>query len=161
MSLRSGRSDEEFEDSVLGFTASQPVDNLEQLQNSRYGAKKRKKGDFLLYGALATALLAIGAAFFFNGNLTSSKTSVSVRDVKHKIVSAAEAELTFEVTAPSDMTVACAIEALSPSNAPVGYYVTVLQPSGTPARVVTQRIRTNAEATTITARLCWEQQDVS
>lgn len=132
-----------------------PVDReAQRVLDERYGSTKRRSFDRRFAYGIAGALVAAGLAFlFFSGWQTTSQ--VSWQDIGYTNVSDRELDVKFEITAPVDTPVACAVEAISSSKGTVGWNIVEVPPSKNLTHTITTRLVIANEAVAATARECW------
>ena len=120
----------------------------------RYGRGRQIGIDRRIGWGLALVAVVLGLVFvFFSGWQSTSR--VEFRTVHYEVVDERTVRVDFEVTAPADARVACAIEALSPSRATVGWSVLELPVVDQRTRRFTETLVTTYGATTGTVRSCW------
>ena len=98
-----------------------------------------------------------GAAIAALGWATIARTLVAV-DVEDTGFAVADAHLvtvSFQITAPTDRTVACAIEAQDEEHGVVGWRIVEYPASSEHLRAFTETVPTLAEATTGFVNSCW------
>lgn len=129
-------------------TASQALED-------RYGTRKNRRKDRWVGWIVAALAVAGGILFLATGGLPSGSTAIEVRDLAHEIVDDRNVSLTYELTAPAEARIGCAIEALNSSYAVVGWKVLELPVAEERTRVFTEELVTTNRATTVTAKQCW------
>ncbi|MHA3684216.1 DUF4307 domain-containing protein [Leucobacter sp. HY1908] len=132
-----------------------PVDRAtQQVLENRYGSSKRRSFDRRFAYGIAGALVVAGLGFlFFSGWQTANQ--VSWQDIGYTNVSDRELDVKFEITAPVDTPVACAVEAISSSKGTVGWNIVEVPPSKELTHTITTRLVIANEAVAATARECW------
>ncbi|MFV0434789.1 MAG: DUF4307 domain-containing protein [Leucobacter sp.] len=125
-----------------------------QSLEDRYGTGRRNRIDrrfgWIVAGVLVAA--AIGFLLFSdwqNANRVSWQDIGFTRDGEYAV------NVKFEVSAPAQTGVACAVEAINTSKATVGWKIVELPVSDTLTHTVTARVVTTNPATAATARECW------
>lgn len=131
------------------------TDQQTTILEERYGTKRTSRRNRIIGVIVAVVAVGAGILFLATGGLPSADQSTESRDMAHQIVDDANVSLTFQVTAPSNAPVACAIEALNPSYAVVGWKVLELPISDDRTRNFTEDLVTTNRATTVTVRECW------
>ena len=120
----------------------------------RYGTGRSRRLDKRIGYVAGGLLVAGGIAFLaFSGWNDSSK--LEFRDLAHSMPDDRTVTVTFEVTAPPETPVLCAVEALNVSYATVGWKITELPASSERTRTVTESLVTTNPATTGTVNHCW------
>ena len=130
--------------------ASAPAQTLED----RYRTGRKRRFDRTFAWSAAGVLLLAGAGFLlFSGWQTANQ--VSAQDIGYTKTGELTLDMKFEVTAPAQTPVACAIEALNTSKATVGWTVVELPVTDERTYVVTTPLHTTTPATAVTAKECW------
>lgn len=129
-----------------------------QRLEDRYGTGRRSRLDKRFAWATAAVLLLAGLAFLlFSG--WQNGTEVEAQDIGHTKVTPLILDVKFEVSAPPNTPVACAVEALNTSKATVGWKVVELPVTDARTHTVTTRVVTTNPATATTTRACWVLED--
>lgn len=121
---------------------------------ARYGTQRRRGMDRRIAWASALVLVFAGIAFLlFSGWQDGSRVSYS--DIGYTVVSDESVEVRFEVTAPANSALACAVEALSSSKGTVGWKVLTLDPVDTAQQAVRTSLVTTQPPVTGSVSQCW------
>nr|WP_237462702.1 DUF4307 domain-containing protein [Leucobacter chromiireducens] len=124
----------------------------------RYGTGKRRSFDRRFAWGAAGLLVAAGLGFLlFSGWQNSNQ--VSAQDIGYTHESELVVNAKFEVSAPPQTPVACAVEALNTSKATVGWKIVELPLTDQRTHTVTTRLVTTNPATAVTTRACWVVED--
>lgn len=127
-----------------------PVQRLED----RYGTGRSRRFDRRFAWGAAGLLVAAGIAFLvFSG--WQNQNRVSVQDIGYTKDNDLVLNVKFEVSAPANTPVACAVEALNKAKATVGWKIVELPITDALTHTVTTRLVTTNPATAATARACW------
>lgn len=127
-----------------------PVQRLED----RYGTGRSRRFDRRFAWGAAGLLVAAGIAFLvFSG--WQNQNRVSVQDIGYTKENDLVLNVKFEVSAPANTPVACAVEALNKAKATVGWKIVELPVTDALTHTVTTRLVTTNPATAATARACW------
>lgn len=129
------------------MTGSQPLDE-------RYGTA-RTRGFDRRFAWAAGALLVIGGVLYLVFGGWQQGTSVSYQDIGRDLVSEQRVDVRFDVTAPAQTPVVCAVQALSDSKATVGWKIVELPVTEERTHRVSTSIATTGPATTGSVRDCW------
>ncbi|MBL3687766.1 DUF4307 domain-containing protein [Leucobacter zeae] len=125
-----------------------------QSLEERYGSTRRRRFDRRFAWAAVALLVAAGIAFLvFSG--WQDQNRVSLQDIGYAEVEENVLDVKFEVHAPADTPVACAVEALNTSKATIGWKIVEVPASEQREHTVTTRLVTTGPATAATARSCW------
>ncbi|SJN10525.1 hypothetical protein FM113_09340 [Leucobacter sp. 7(1)] len=125
-----------------------------QRLEDRYGTGRRRRLDRRFAWIVAIALLLAGLLFLlFSGWQNGSQ--VEVQDIGHTKQSELVLDVKFEVSAPPNTPVACAVEALNTAKATVGWKIVELPVTDARTHTVTTRLVTTNPATATTTRECW------
>ncbi|MCW2289894.1 uncharacterized protein DUF4307 [Leucobacter luti] len=125
-----------------------------QRLEDRYGTGRSRRFDRRFAWGAAGLLVIAGIAFLiFSG--WQSANQVSVQDIGYTKQNDLVLDVKFEVTAPANTPVACAVEALNPAKATVGWKIVELPVTEKRTHVVTTRLVTTNPSTAATARACW------
>ncbi|GAA1595211.1 DUF4307 domain-containing protein [Leucobacter chromiireducens] len=129
-----------------------------QRLEDRYGTGKRRSFDRRFAWGAAGLLVAAGLGFLlFSGWQNSNQ--VSAQDIGYTHESELVVNAKFEVSAPPQTPVACAVEALNTSKATVGWKIVELPLTDQRTHTVTTRLVTTNPATAVTTRACWVVED--
>ena len=122
--------------------------------DERYGRSRQRGIDRRLGWGLVGIALAIGIAVLAFGGWQKTNT-VESKVVHYTVQGPRAVTIEYQVSAPTQTRVACALEALSKSYATVGWKVFELPPSDQRTRNLSETLITTYEATTGTVRSCW------
>jgi len=126
----------------------------QQILDERYGrrtSRRRSRAGWIVVAVAAvTAIVALGWS-----TVTSSMSSVDVDATAYEVVDEHTVTVTFQMVAPRDGTVACALEAQDEEHGVVGWRVVELPVEGGATRAFTETIPTTALATTGLVNSCW------
>lgn len=130
------------------------IDEAAQSLEARYGRGKRSRFDRRAgYGIAGTLVLLAVGFFFFSGWQQSSQ--VEWQDIGYTKRSELVLDVKFQLSAPANTRVACAIEALNTAKASVGWKILEVPPSDQKTHTVTTKLVVTNPATAATARECW------
>lgn len=146
------------EDTPSAMPVAAPADRADaastQSLEDRYGTGRKRRFDRTFAWATAGLLVLAGVGFLaFSGWQTANQ--VSAQDIGYTKTGELTLDMKFEVTAPAQTPVACAIEALNTSKATVGWTVIELPVTDQRTYVVTTPLHTTTPATAVTAKECW------
>lgn len=131
-------------------TTTAPAQSLED----RYGTGRKRRFDRGFAWSAVGVLVLAGVGFLlFSGWQTTNQ--VSAQDIGYTKTGELTLDMKFEVTAPAQTPVACAVEALNTSKATVGWTVVELPVTDQRTYVVTTPLHTTTPATAVTAKECW------
>lgn len=119
--------------------------------DERYGRTRRGRLPWVI-GAIV-AVLAVGIAGWLT--VRGSMDSIDITDLGFEVVDEHSVTIDFQIVAPHDRPVYCALEALDEEFGIVGWRIVEYSPSETRARAFTESIPTVAEATTGLVNTCW------
>ncbi|WP_241489418.1 DUF4307 domain-containing protein [Leucobacter celer] len=126
----------------------------EQSLEDRYGSGRRRRLDRRFAWAAAALLVAGGVCFLlFSGWQNTNR--VSWQDIGYTEQDELNLDVKFEVSAPPNTPVACAVEALNKVKATVGWKIVELPVTEERTHTVTTRLVVTNPATAATARECW------
>ncbi len=134
--------------------AARPGATTSQNLDERYGTGRRRRLDRRFAWGAGALLLIAGVAFLlFSGWQDTSR--LAVQDIGFQAHDERSLDVRFEVSAPPETPVACAVEALNASKATVGWKVVELPISEQRTHTVTTRLVTTNPATAAHAKECW------
>ncbi|PPI54297.1 DUF4307 domain-containing protein [Rathayibacter toxicus] len=123
---------------------------------SRYGRTERSsRRNRWLFVGVTLAFVALIAAWIAWVGVTGARDGVVVHDTAHIVRDDRTVEVSFDLTAPTDRKVACAVQALNEHAAVVGWRVIVYPVSSERVRTVTEKVRTTELANTGLISSCW------
>lgn len=126
------------------MTTSQHLDE-------RYGRVRRGRLPWVIGGLVAVIAIVIGGWI----TVRSSIDAVDITDLGFHVADEHSVTIDFQIVAPHDRPVYCALEALDEEFGIVGWRIVEYSPSESRARAFTERIPTVAEATTGLVNTCW------
>lgn len=125
-----------------------------QSLEDRYGSGRRRRLDRRVAWSAAGILVLGGVCFLlFSGWQNTNR--VSWQDIGFTKQDELNLDVKFEVTAPSETPVACAVEALNPVKATVGWKIVELPVTEDRTHTVTTPLVVTNPATAATVRECW------
>lgn len=104
---------------------------------------------------LGATITVVVVGWFGWMTVANALESVDSDTTGFQVVDEHVVNLSFQVTAPVDREVACALEAQDEQHGIVGWKIVILPPSAEHTRAFTQTIPTVAEATTGLINACW------
>ncbi|AND16964.1 DUF4307 domain-containing protein [Rathayibacter tritici] len=123
---------------------------------TRYGRTSRTRlGNRWLFGGVALAFVAVFAAWVIWAGLDGARGQVDVQDTAHEVVDDRTVTVSFDLTAPVEREVACAVQALNEQSAVVGWLVVEYPASTERFRSHTETVRTTELANTGLISSCW------
>ncbi len=126
----------------------------QQFLDERYGRRTSRRRTRA--GWIAVAVVAVAATVALGwSTVATSMSSVDVDATAYHVVDEHTVTVTFQVVAPRDGTVACALEAQDEEHGIVGWRVVELPLESGRIQVFTEQIPTTAEATTGLVNSCW------
>ncbi|MGG7465066.1 MULTISPECIES: DUF4307 domain-containing protein [unclassified Plantibacter] len=124
--------------------------------DARYGRTPgRAKRDRRILWIVAAAFVAVFAAWVVWAGLDGSGPTIETRDTAHELVDATTVSVSFEVTAPPNTPLACAVKALNEQFAVIGWKVIELPVSAERTRNFTETVRTTEQSNTGLVSECW------
>jgi hypothetical protein len=124
--------------------------------SSRYGRTRRsRRRNLWLFGGVALAFVAVFTAWVVWAGLDGARDGVDVQDTAHRIVDDRTVDVSFDLTAPTGVEVACAVQALNEQSAVVGWRIVEYPASTERFRSYTETVRTTELATTGLISSCW------
>ncbi|MCJ1706952.1 DUF4307 domain-containing protein [Microbacterium sp. VKM Ac-2923] len=122
--------------------------------DDRYGRTRSPRRRVL--GWSVVGVLALGAIGYLGWTtVASSAASVTATDTGFTVESDRSVTATFQITAPLDQPVACALEARDEDHGTVGWRVVEYPASEEHSRAFTETIPTLSLATTGFVNACW------
>lgn len=138
-------------------SVTQQVGTADVLE-ARYGTQRRRGLDRRIAWASAITLVLAGIAFLlFSGWQDDRRVGYS--DIGYTVVNDQSVEVRFEVTAPANTPLACAVEALSSSKGTVGWKVVTLDPVDAAQQAVRTSLVTTQPPVTGSVSHCWILED--
>ena len=126
----------------------------QQFLDERYGrrtSRGRTRAGWIVVAAVAVAAtVSLGWT-----TVASSMATVDVDATAYSVVDEHTVTVTFQVVAPSDGIVACALEAQDEEHGVVGWRVVEMPLERGRIQVFTETIPTTAQATTGLVNACW------
>ncbi|MCR2812165.1 DUF4307 domain-containing protein [Microbacterium sp. zg.Y1090] len=126
----------------------------QQFLDERYGRRTSRRLTrvwWIVVGAVAVvATVALGWS-----TVATSLAAIDVDATGYAVVDDRTVTVTFQIVAPTDSTVACALEAQDEEHGVVGWRVVELPLEGGQMRAFTETIPTLAPATTGLVNSCW------
>lgn len=126
----------------------------QDLLDERYGrrrATRSRRVAWIVVGAVV-AMMVAGLAWLTWSNATDA---VAVDVTGFEVVDEHRVALRFQITAPADAAIACALEAQDAEHGVVGWRVVEYPASRSIAQAFTETIPTVAQATTGLVNACW------
>lgn len=120
----------------------------------RYGRSRSRKIDRRVAWITIGIALAVGVWVLFFGNWKEG-TELEFRDLNYSVVDDRTVQIDFEVTAPPQSEIVCALEALSPSFSQLGWKIIEVPVSDKRTQRMSETVITTARATTGHVKLCW------
>lgn len=124
---------------------------IAQKLDERYGRVRGRRWPWIAAGAVASALV-IAYAWM---TVAASMSAVDSDALGFQVVDEHSVVLSFQVSGHAHADLSCALEALDEEFGVVGWRIVEIPADGTPARALTERIPTVAEATTGLVKACW------
>lgn len=122
--------------------------------DDRYGrARSRRVDRTIVFSTIGVVILGFAIWALFGG-WGGGAVSVESNEIGFSIQEN-EVTLRYEVTAPANTSVACALESMSESFATVGWKVIEFEPSEQRIRQFTETIRTIREPNSAFVHECW------
>lgn len=138
--------------------APQAAQSGTQSLEERYGTSRQLGLDRRVAWIVAALAVAGGLAFLlFSG--WREVSAIETQDIGRTFHSDTEVEVRFQVTAPPDTPVACAVEAQNATKAVVGWKVVELPVTEQRTHAVTTSLLTTNRAETGHVRECWALQE--
>lgn len=128
--------------------------DADQSLEDRYGTGRQGRLDKRFAWGAAGVLVAAGVGFLlFSG--WHQQSNLEVQDIGYSEPNEYSLDVKFNVSAPPDTPVACAVEALNTSKATVGWKVVEIPPTDDRDHTITTNVVITNPATAATARECW------
>lgn len=125
------------------------------LLEERYGRGRTGRIDKRYAWGIAGTLVLAGIVFVLFGGWQQG-TNIEFQELHYEVLNESAVEVDVQVTAPTDETVVCAIEALSAAHGTVGWKIVTVPESDTRMRRFTVTLVTTSPATTGRVRDCWQ-----
>ncbi|MCR2817058.1 DUF4307 domain-containing protein [Microbacterium jiangjiandongii] len=126
----------------------------QQFLDERYGRRTSRRRSRA--GWIIVAVVAVAATVSLGwSTVATSMSSVDVDATAYSVVDEHTVTVTFQVVAPSDGIVACALEAQDEEHGVVGWRVVEMSLERGRLQVFTETIPTTGEATTGLVNSCW------
>jgi len=125
----------------------------QDMLDERYGRTSSPRRRWTI--GIIAAVGAILAGLFAWMTIASSLDDVDVDTTGFEVEDARTVMLSFQITAPTGRSVACALEAQDADHGVVGWKVVEYPASELRARAFRETIPTTAEATTGLVNACW------
>jgi hypothetical protein len=119
--------------------------------DERYGRTRRGRVPWVIGGSVA-ALVVVAAGWM---TVAGSIDSVDADDLGYEVVDPHTVTVRFQVTAPQDRDLVCALEALDEEFGIVGWKIVEIPADGGHTQTLAESIPTVAEATTGLVNSCW------
>lgn len=126
----------------------------QQLLDERYGRRPSRRATRTWWIAVAVIAVAATVALGWS-TVATSMASIDVDATGYEVVDERTVTVTYQVVAPADGTIACALEAQDVEHGVVGWRVVEHDVRGGDAQAFTDTIPTVAEATTGLVNSCW------
>lgn len=125
----------------------------QQMLDERYGrtSAARRRGWTIVIAGIATVVVALFAWM----TIASAADDISIDGTGYNVVDARTVTVSFQFTAPTGRTIACALEAQDEEHGVVGWRIVEYAASEDHARAFEESIPTVAEATTGLVNSCW------
>jgi hypothetical protein len=125
----------------------------QEMLDERYGRTRRPGTRWVLFGAVAVAIIAVGAFAWMT--IANSLSAVDADTTGFTIVDEHSVIVEFQMSAPVGATIACVVEAQDEGHGIVGWKVVEIDASDSRARAFRETVPTIAEATTGFVNSCW------
>lgn len=124
--------------------------------DARYGRTPTRHARTRLFALLAAAGVAVVVvAWVVWAGLLSPGASLEAKDVGFVEVSDSAVEVRWQLTAPADAPVSCALKAVSAKHAIVGWRIVEVEPSTQLSRILSATLRTSEPAVGGLIYRCW------
>ena len=124
--------------------------------DTRYGrtAERRVRTRVLASGA-AIAVAVVVVAWVFWAGLFSPSASLETKDVGFVELSDTSVEVKWQLTAPANSPVSCAVKAISEKHAVIGWKIVEVEPSERTTRSLSAVLRTSEKPNGGLIFRCW------
>ncbi|MCS0498936.1 DUF4307 domain-containing protein [Protaetiibacter mangrovi] len=124
--------------------------------DARYGRTpaRRARARFVAIGA-AIGVAVVVVAWVVWAGLLSPAASIEAKDVGYRELTASTVEVRWQLTAPADTAVSCAVQATSENHAVVGWLVVEVPPSSETTRTLSATVRTSEPYVGGSVYRCW------
>ena len=124
--------------------------------DTRYGrtAERRVRTRVLAIGA-AIAVAVVVVAWVFWAGLFSPSASLETKDVGFVELSDTSVEVKWQLTAPANSPVSCAVKAISEKHAVIGWKIVEVEPSERTTRSLSAVLRTSEKPNGGLIFRCW------
>lgn len=124
--------------------------------DARYGRTAERRSRTRLFAWIAGAGVAIVViAWVAWAGLLSPAASLQARDVGFEALTDSTVEVSWQLTAPAESEISCAIKAISEKKAVVGWKVVEVEPSPLVIRTVSEVLRTSEKPDGGLIFRCW------
>lgn len=129
------------------------MSTTQEMLDERYGRRRSpaRRAVVIVFAVIAAAVVTALAWTIVSG----SSSTVDADATGFQIVDAHSIVVEFQVSAPADASIACAVEAQDEEHGTVGWKVVEIPARGTHATAHQVTIPTIAEATTGLVNSCW------
>jgi hypothetical protein len=125
----------------------------QQMLDERYGRTRRRSTRWIIAGAIAIAVIAVGAFAWMT--IANSLSAVDTDTTGFAITDEHSVVIEFQVSAPAGSSIACALEAQDTEHGVVGWKIVEIPAADTHAQAFRETVPTVAEATTGFVNSCW------
>ncbi len=130
--------------------------------DARYGRTPAHRARMRLLGlAAAVGVAVVVVSWVIWAGLFSPDASLETKDVGFVELSDSSVEVRWQLTAPADTPVSCAVKAVSEKHAVVGWRVVDVPPSQQTTRVLSETLRTSEPPVGGSVFRCWLADDVA
>lgn len=124
--------------------------------DARYGRTPARRTRARLFAAVAAAGVAVVVvAWVMWAGLLGPSASLEAKDLGFQTLSDTSVEVRWQLTAPADAPVSCAVKAVSEKHAIVGWRVVEVEPSPQLTRNLSATLRTSEPAVGGLIYRCW------
>ena len=128
--------------------------------DARYGRTPARSTRMRVIAIAAAAGVAVVVvAWVIWVGLLGPAASLETKDVGYAILSDTSGEVRWQLTAPADAEVSCALRAVSEKHAVVGWRVVEVPPSHETTRILRETLRTSEPAVGGSVFRCWLSAD--